>query len=98
MLSRIQDGSLWLEDGLVKISKRIVHKVTGYPTLDRPKTLKSDSKEVIKKNTRAKWNKRGMNIDTIQDPLVDFVVRVISHKFYQSKKLNNIPCIVVDVG
>ena len=65
VLSRIHDGSLWLEDGLVKISKRIVHRVIGYPALDRPKTRRSDSKEVIEKNTRAKWNKRGMNIDAI---------------------------------
>ena len=35
VLSRIHDGSLWLEDGLVKILKRIVHRVMGYPTLDR---------------------------------------------------------------
>ena len=65
MLSRIHDGSIWLEDGPVKISKIIVHRVVGYPTLYRPKTLRSDSKEVIEKNTGAKWNKRGMNIDTI---------------------------------
>ena len=54
VLSRIHDGSLWLEDGLVKISKRIVHRVTGYPTLDWPETLRSDSKEVIEKNIGAK--------------------------------------------
>ena len=39
-----------------------------------------------------------MTIDTITDPLVDFVVRVISHKFYQSSRLNSVSCIVVDVG
>ena len=39
-----------------------------------------------------------MTIDTIKDPLIDFVVRVISHKFYQSNKLNSVPCIVVDVA
>ena len=55
-------------------------------------------KETIEKNTRARWNKRGMTIDTITDPLVNFVVRVISHKFYQSSKLNSVPCIVMDVG
>ena len=57
VLSRIHDGSLCLEDGLVKISKRIVHRVTWYPTIDQPKTLRSDSKEVIEKNTGVKWNK-----------------------------------------
>ena len=39
-----------------------------------------------------------MTIDTIIDPLVDFVVRVISHKFYQSSRLKSVPCIAVDVG
>ena len=34
VLSIIHDGSLWLEDGLVRITKRIVHRVIGYPTLD----------------------------------------------------------------
>ena len=39
VLSRIHDGSLWLEGGPIKILKRIVHRVTGYPTLDWRKTL-----------------------------------------------------------
>ena len=82
VLSRIHDRCLWLEDGPIKLYKRIIHKVTRYPTLERPKTLRSDSKEAIEKNIGAKWNKRGMTIDTINDPLVEFVVRVISHKFY----------------
>ena len=98
VLRRIHDGSLWLEDGPIKITKRIGHRVTRYPTLDQHKTLRSDSKEVIEKNTGAKWNKRGMKIDTIQDPLIDFFVRVIAHKFYQSNRLNNVPCISLDVG
>ena len=43
ILSIIHEGCLWLEDGPIKISKRIVHRVTRYPTLDWPKTLRSDS-------------------------------------------------------
>ena len=82
VLSKIHDGSLWLKDVPIKITKRIVHRVTSFPTLDWKKTLRSDSKEAIEKNTRAKWNKRGMTIDTIHDPLVEFAVRVIAHKFY----------------
>ena len=39
VLRRIHDGYLWLEGGPVKITKRIIHRVTGYPTLDQPKTL-----------------------------------------------------------
>ena len=39
-----------------------------------------------------------MTIDTITDPLLEFSVRVISNKFYQSSRLNNVPYIDVDVG
>ena len=39
-----------------------------------------------------------MTIDTIIDPLIHFVVRVISHKSYQSSRLNSVPYRVVDVG
>ena len=98
MLSRIHNGCIWLEDGPTKLSKIVIHRVTRYPTLEWPKPLRIDSKESIEKNTREKWNKRGMTIDTIKDPLVEFVVKAISHKFYLSSKLNSVPCIVVDVG
>ena len=98
ILSQIHDGFIWLEGGLVKITKRVIHRVTGFPTLDQARALRSDAKEVIEKNIGARWNKRGMTIDTIMDPLENFVVRVISHKFYQSSRLNSVSCIVVDIG
>ena len=34
VLSRIHDISIWLENGIVKITNKIVHRVAGYPTLD----------------------------------------------------------------
>ena len=34
MLSHIHDNQLWLENGPIKITKRIIHRVTWYPTLD----------------------------------------------------------------
>ena len=98
VLSRIHDGCLWLEVGPIKITKRIVHRVKIFPTLDHPKILRSDSKEAIERNIGAKWNKRVMTIDTISNTLLDFAMRVISHKFYQSNRLNSVPCIVVDVA
>ena len=39
-----------------------------------------------------------MEIDTFKDPLLDFFVRIISHKFYQSSRLNSVSCIAVDVA
>lgn len=98
VLSRIHDNSIWLDNGPIKITMKIVRRVIGYPTLDLSKTLKSEEKEVIKRNTRVVWNKQGMTIDTIIDPLIYFIVRIIAHKFYQSSRLNNVPCIAVDVG
>ena len=53
---------------------------------------------MIEKNKRVVWNKRCMMIDTITDPLINLVVRVISHKFYQSSRLNSVPCIAMDVA
>ena len=47
-----------MEIGLVKITKRIVHRVIGFPTLDQPNTLRSDIREAIEKNTGAKSNNR----------------------------------------
>ena len=60
--------------------------------------MQSDAKEVIEKNTRVVWNKRGMTINTILNPLITFVVRIITHKFFQSSRLNNVSCIAVDLG
>ena len=71
-----------LENGPIKIKKLAIHRVIGYPTLGRPKTMWCEPKENIEKDTGAVWNKRGMNIDTITDPLVAIVVRVVTHKFY----------------
>ena len=51
--SRIHDKSIWLEDGPIKIKKRIIQRVIGYPTLDRSKTMRSDAKEATKKNIGA---------------------------------------------
>ena len=52
----------------------------------------------MKRTPGKNGTKGGMAIDTIIDPLSDFVVRVISHKFYQSRILNSVPCIIVDVA
>ena len=60
--------------------------------------MRSDAKEANKKNTGAMWNKRGMKIDTIKDSLISFVVRIISHKFFQPSRLNSVTYIEFDIG
>ena len=39
-----------------------------------------------------------MTIDTIIDPLISFSVMIISHKLFQSSRLNSVIYIIVDVG
>ena len=34
ILRRIHDGYIWLEGGPVKITKRVIYRVIGFPTLD----------------------------------------------------------------
>ena len=60
--------------------------------------MRSESKEVIDMNIGIVWNKWGMKIDTIKDPLITFVVRTIEQKFFQSSRLNSVTYIVVDIG
>ena len=97
-MEKIYYGHLLQQKNLVKINKTIIYRVIGYPTLGWPKRMHCDAKETIERDTGAIWNKRGMSIDTVSNPLVEFFVRVIAHKFYQSKRLNSVPCILVDLG
>ena len=39
-----------------------------------------------------------MTINTITNPLIDFAVRVIAHKFYLSSRMNYVPRVVVYMG
>ena len=48
-LSRIHDNSLWLEDGPIKITKRIIHRVIGYRTLAIPKTMRVMQKRQLRR-------------------------------------------------
>lgn len=67
-LSHVHDMKLWLENGPIKITKKIIHYVTRYPIMDIIKTIRCQGREEIEANTLAKWNKKGMYISTIKDP------------------------------
>lgn len=56
------------------------------------------TKDVVEKHTKAKWNDHGILINGIKDLVIEFVVHVFAHKFYQSIRLNNVPCITVNLG
>ena len=88
MLSLIHNMKIWLEGRLIKINKAIIHLVTGYPTLDRPKMIKISIRDVVKPKKKGRmeqsWNAN-------QDRVIEFAACVVAHKFYQSSRLNNIP-------
>lgn len=95
-LSRIHDMKYWLQNGPVENIKKMIHRVIEYPTLDKKKTMQYLSHEEFEANIGGKWNGCALSITNIFDPLIEFLVRIIAHKFYQSSRLNNIPCIVLD--
>ena len=97
-MSLIHDMKLWLENRPAKITKVNVKHVMGYPIADRVKSIWCQGREVIKANTLEKWNDKGIFITTIEDPVIEFTIRDIAHKFCQSSRLNNVLCIVVDLG
>lgn len=80
LLSRIYDNYIWLENRSINLTKRIINRVSGYPIIDRPKSMRSDAKETIEKNRCAIWNKRGMLIGTVSDPLIALILKLIAHK------------------
>lgn len=84
VLSRIYDMKFWLSNGLVEITKKMIHKITSYPTLEKKKTMRSLSQEEVKARASAKWNGWGLSITNISNLLIKFAVKVISHKLYQS--------------
>jgi hypothetical protein len=96
ILSRVHDMCIWLDNGPVKITKNMIHRVTRYPIVNGKQTMRDNNKEEITLNTGAIWNNRGMTISTIKDLELDFGVRVIAHKFYQLSRLDSVPCTTVN--
>ena len=56
VLSRIHDMKLWLQNGHIEISKKVIHNVTKYPTMNKKKMMHFLRKEEIEANTSAEWN------------------------------------------
>lgn len=96
MLNQIHDIELWLENGKVKIMKKIIHAIIGYPKFDKKKIIRCQRKYADKESTKAEWNDHGILISNIIDPLIDFAMREITHKFYQSSRLSSVSCMTVD--
>lgn len=94
---QVHDGKMWLDE-LVKITKDVIHMVTGYPLCDKEKSLRHPPKNDIEKLTGVEWDNKGMKINTISDPKTRFRAYVISYKIFQSSKLNSITGSTIDIA
>lgn len=86
----------WLQNGPIEIMKKMIHKVTGYPTQDKNKTMRYLSREEIEVNIGFEWNGQCLSITNIFNPLIEFAVRVIAHQFYHSSRLNSVSCMAIN--
>ena len=82
ILSRFHDMEIWIENGLVKILKNS-HSLSHW--LCCPSSCEAymiPIQEFVRGTNKEKWNGWGISINDIDDPIIEFVVRLISHKFY----------------
>lgn len=71
-LRKVHDMCMWLDEP-IKITKDFIHMVIGYPIINKVKTIKTDPKNEIEENTKARWDKRGLKVDTIQILILSLV-------------------------
>lgn len=88
---------MWLDEP-VKISKDIIHVVTGYPTTDKDKAIRNAPRAEIKKLIGDEWDGRGMKFNTIIDPKISFGAYVIGYNIFQSSRTNSVPCGAIDIA
>ena len=82
----------------VKITKKMIHQVIGYPMLKISNITKTLARGESTKKNLVEWNGRGMKLNNVIDMEIEFEIHVISHKIYNSSRPNSIPCEVVDKG
>lgn len=97
ILSCVHDMEIWLEQP-IKITKKMVHRVTGLPMLDRPKATKNIPRNELAQKTRAVWDGRGIKLNAVTDVELKFSIHAIAHKMYSSSWWNSVPCEVVDLA
>ena len=62
------------------ITKKMIHKVTGLPMLNKAKSTKTLGREELQKKTLAEWDVRGLRINNVIDIELRFEIHIISHK------------------
>ena len=89
--------SLWLEQ-TNPITKKMIHRRTRYPMIEKAKTTKTLGWEKLKKLKLIEWDNRGMKLNNVTDMEIKFSIDVIINKIYNSSHPNSMPCEVVDLA
>ncbi len=97
ILIHVHNGKLWLEQPVV-ITKKMIHKITGLPILNKAKTIKILGREELQKKTLAEWDGIGLKVSIVSDVELRFCIHVIAHKIYSSSHLNSVPCEAMDLA
>lgn len=97
ILNRVHDMKIWLEK-LVKITKDMIHRVTGLPMLDRPKVTNNLLRAELTKKTGAQWDGCGLKLNGVTDLELKYAIHAIVHKMYSSSQANSVPYEVVDLA
>ena len=72
------------------ITKKMIHKVMGFPMLSKAKTTKTLGQDELQKKTLAKWDGRGLKINNVTDVELRFGIHIITYKIYRLSKLNSV--------
>ena len=83
ILRRVHDMHLWL-DQPIQIKKKMIHKITRLPMLNKAKTTKNLGWVELAKSTLDEWDGRRMKINSVTYMEIKFGIHVIAHKIYSS--------------
>lgn len=89
---------MWLEEQPFKITKEIIHLITGYPIYDHARAQKMISQKELISLTRVELDCRGLKLNNVTDAELKFAIRVIGYCFFQLARENSVPCAAVNLA
>lgn len=97
ILSCVHNGKLWL-DKPIYIIKKMIHRITRLPLLNKEKMTKTLGQVELTKRTLFVWDERGMKLNVVTNMELKFCIHVIAHKIYNSSRLNGVSCEAIDLA
>ena len=84
ILSHVHKMQVWLDHPIL-ITKKMIHKITRLPMLNKAKTTKTLGQVKLTKRTLVKWDGRGMKLSGVIEMELKFGIHVIFYKIYSSR-------------